>query len=130
MDAVKLAKILADHKQWLCDSAVGCRANLRSADLRSANLRSADLSSANLDVRIVSVSGVGSERRLTNYCIDMDTVWCGYFTGTLSEFISIVEQTHRDNATWLHQYRAAIKFFEACRDFHEGLQNNEKSTSN
>jgi len=44
----ELAKILADHAEWLADRTKGASANLSFADLRSANLSSANLRSANL----------------------------------------------------------------------------------
>ena len=93
-------------------------ADLRSADLRSADLRYADLSSADLssDVRIVSVSGIGTVRRMTTYRADTDEVWCGCFEGTLAEFSSKVKVTHKENPEHLAHYLAAVKFFKAYRD--------------
>ena len=57
-------------------------ANLRGADLRGANLRGADLNGTNLDstqtdLCIVSISGIGSARRRTNYIADWDIAFCG-----------------------------------------------------
>jgi len=45
---MKLDKILADHKKFLCGEEGGVKANLRDADLRGAYLRGADLSDADL----------------------------------------------------------------------------------
>ena len=119
----QLTEILRLHKLWLIGDPAGVRANLsyanlRSADLRSADLRYADLSSADLssDVRIVSVSGIGTVRRMTTYRADTDEVWCGCFEGTLAEFSSKVKVTHKENPEHLAHYLAAVKFFKAYRD--------------
>ena len=87
-------------------------ANLRGANLREANLCYADLS---YGVRIISVSGVGSARRLTTYRADTDEVWCGCFKGTLSEFASKIEKTHKNNPMHLSDYRAVVAMFEAFK---------------
>jgi uncharacterized protein YjbI with pentapeptide repeats len=92
-------------------------ANLRGANLSGAYLRGANLSGAYLSegVSFVSVSGIGSSRRMTTYRADTDEVWCGCFKGTLAEFAAKVEETHKDNAKYLAHYRAAIEFFKACK---------------
>jgi len=97
-------------------------ANLREANLREANLSGANLSEANLreadlpiGLRIISVSGVGSTRRMTTYRADTDEVWCGCFKGTLSEFASKIEETHKDNPVHLSDYRAVVAMFEAFK---------------
>ena len=97
-------------------------ADLRGADLRGANLREANLSGADLSegVSVVSVSGIGSSRRMTTYRADTDEIWCGCFAGTLSEFAAKVEETHKDNAIHLAHYRAAIAFFKECDKARKG----------
>jgi hypothetical protein len=47
-DKDRLAKIIADHLEWLKDNSKGSRANLSRADLYGANLSRANLSRANL----------------------------------------------------------------------------------
>ena len=92
-------------------------ANLSEADLSGANLSRADLSEASMTagIKIVSVSGIGSSRRLTNYRVDTDEVWCGCFKGTLAEFADEVKNTHKDNPQRLADYEAAIVFFKAAK---------------
>ena len=92
-------------------------ANLRSADLRSADLRSANLRSANLRcaANVVSVTGIGSERRMTTYRADTDEIWCGCFKGTLAGFAKKVKETHKDNPDHLAHYLAAVAFFKAYK---------------
>jgi hypothetical protein len=92
-------------------------ANLSGADLSWANLREANLSEAHLPIgiRIISVSGVGSARRMTTYRVDTDEAWCGCFKGTLSEFSAKIEETHKDNAVHLSDYRAVAAMFEAYK---------------
>ncbi len=100
----------------------GVKADLRGADLRGANLSEANLSEANLrgaklsdGIRIISVSGIGSVRRMTIYRVDTDEVWCGCFKGTLSEFSAKIEKTHKDNAVHLSDYRAVVAMFESFK---------------
>ena len=92
-------------------------ANLSGANLRGVNLRGADLSGANqpTGVRIISVSGVGSERRMTTYRADTDEVWCGCFKGTLSALASKIEETHKGSPIHLSDYRAVVAMFESFR---------------
>jgi len=107
-------------------------ANLREADLREANLLGADLSGADLlgadlsgadliwadlpvGVRIISVSGVGSARRMTTFRADTDEVWCGCFKGTLREFAEKIDVAHKDNSVHLADYRAVVAMLEAFR---------------
>jgi hypothetical protein len=93
-------------------------ANLRWANLSEANLRWADLSGANLSggTDIISVSGIGSARRMTTYHIQQDRVWCGCFTGTLAEFEAQVEKTHKDNPKHLSNYRNAIALLKGAKE--------------
>ncbi len=91
-------------------------ANLRCANLRDAHLRDAHLRGANLGdgCTIISLSGIGSNRRMTTYWVEQDKIWCGCFVGTLAEFAAKVEETHKNNSFYLRQYQAAIAFFKAA----------------
>ena len=107
-------------------------ANLRSANLRYANLRSANLSSANLssaDLRyagnIVSVTGIGSSRRMTTYREDSDEIWCGCFKGTLKAFATKVKETHKNNPEHLAHYLAAVAFFKAYKKHVKSVEKKE-----
>ncbi len=129
------------HSKWLRGGLGGSRANLNGANLRDANLNGADLrdadlrganlSSANLrdanlnganlssattgNASFVQLSCIGSQKRMTTYRIDTDEVWCGCFYGTLSEFESKCEATHKNNHVYLFEYCAAIAFFKAVK---------------
>ena len=48
MDKSKLDKILKEHKKWVLNREVGCRANLEGANLKGAYLKGANLKGANL----------------------------------------------------------------------------------
>ena len=126
----ELKAILAKHLKYVLGEEGGERENLSGANLSRANLSRANLSGANLSwavlsgadlsranlsdgVDIISVSGIGSERRMTTYWVQADKVWCGCFTGTLAKFKEEVESTHKDNPKHLATYRAAIALFEA-----------------
>ena len=95
-------------------------ADLRSADLSYANLsyadlRSADLSYADLDKRYISITRIGSNNRMTTYCFEDDVIWCGCFKGTLSEFESKVNETHKYNELYLKQYIGAINYIKSLK---------------
>ena len=89
-------------------------ANLSSANLRSANLRSADLRYADLDKKYISVSCIGSSKRMTTYCFEDDIIWCGCFKGNLKEFEDNVNKTHKNNPQHLKEYLGAINYFKLC----------------
>ena len=65
-------------------------------------------------MRIISVSGIGSARRLTNYRIDTDEIWCGCFKGTLAEFEAKIDAEYK-NGQHRNDYMAAVAFFKACK---------------
>lgn len=119
----ELKEILRLHLKYIIGESGGIRAdlsgaNLRWANLSEANLRWADLSGANLSggTDIISVSGIGSARRMTTYHIQQDRVWCGCFTGTLAEFEAQVEKTHKDNPKHLSNYRNAIALLKGAKE--------------
>ena len=95
-------------------------ANLSSADLSSANLRYADLSYADLsyadlDKKYISISCIGSSKRMTTYCFEDDIIWCGCFKGTLQEFEDKVNKTHSDNPQHLKEYLGAINYLKSLK---------------
>lgn len=75
----------------------------------------ADLSAANLDKRYISISRIGSQKRMTTYCFEDDIIWCGCFKGTLKEFEVRVKETHKDNARYLKEYIGFIKYLKALK---------------
>lgn len=93
--------------------AIASGANLSGANLSGADLRRADLSGAVTDKRYVQVGCIGSAKRLTTYCFDTDTVWCGGFTGTLAAFEDRVNTTHKGNLQYLKEYLGAIAFIKS-----------------
>ena len=92
----------ASHCLWLKRDASGSRADLSEASMTAG-------------VKIVSVSGIGSSRRLTNYRVDTDEVWCGGFKGTLAEFTAKVKETHKNNQQPLADYDDYRIFIPAIR---------------
>ena len=116
METEKLKLILEKHGQYLKSEPGGERANLSGVDLRGADLSGANLSGADAgENRFVSMSGIGSSRRMTTYWVNADKIWSGCFTGTMAEFEAAIEKTHKDNADHLAHYRAAVAFFKACK---------------
>ena len=120
-------------------------ANLRGADLRRANisaayLRGADLSGAritgatieNANLRgaimpegIYTAGGAGSEQRYTYYDAINDRIICGCWNddagNNLDSFKKRIEDIYgpdgkRSNPAHYKAYRAAIQYFEACRE--------------
>ena len=91
-------------------------ANLRGADFREANLRGANLRGAKLPTKYYAIQQLGSRRGQTTYSAAEDKIWCGCYTGTLADFAKKCEETHKENAVYLNEYRAAISFFRAVKD--------------
>ena len=91
-------------------------ANLRFADLSYADLNSANLSYAVSDLKFISLSCLGSSRRMTTYCFEYDTIWCGCFKGTLEEFEQKVNETHKDNKQYLKEYLGAINYIRSLKE--------------
>ena len=91
-------------------------ANLSSANLISADLSSADLSSAALDKRYISVSCIGSSKRMTTYCFEDDIIWCGCFKGSLADFEKQVKKTHKNNEKYLKEYLGFINYLKTLID--------------
>jgi len=119
---IDVKEALRLHAMWLLDVTQGKRANLLWANLSGANLSRANLSGADLSradlpdgVRMISVAGIGSVRRVTTYRIDTDEVWCGCFHGTFKQFRAKVESTYAADTDHGKHYRAAIAFFEGCK---------------
>ncbi|BCJ86498.1 pentapeptide repeat-containing protein [Effusibacillus dendaii] len=89
-------------------------ADLRGADLRGADLRGADLSNANVTrvygQTFMSVDNIGSRNSKTVYHVDLDTVFCGCWKGTLNEFEKRVADVYPEGK-YRKQYDAAIRLF-------------------
>jgi uncharacterized protein YjbI with pentapeptide repeats len=95
-------------------------ADLRDADLSGANLRGVDLSGADLsgaktDKRYISISCIGSSKRMTTYCFEDDVIWCGCFKGTLEKFETTVRITHANNQQYLDEYLGFINYLKSFK---------------
>ncbi len=88
-------------------------ADLSGANLSYANLSGADLSGANLDKRYIQISCIGSAKRMTTYCFDDNVIWCGCFKGSLQDFESKVNETHKNNERYLKEYLGAINYIKS-----------------
>jgi len=88
---------------------------LESADLENANLRSANLESADLNKKYISISCIGSSKRMTTYCFEDDIIWCGCFKGTLEEFEKKVNITHENNEQYLKEYLGFINYLKSLK---------------
>ena len=105
-------------------------ADLSGADLRAANLGGADLNGANLRGAIMpegiyTAGGAGSEQRYTYYDAINDRIICGCWDDDggnhLDSFKKRIENIYgpdgkEPNPAHYKAYRAAIKYFEACRE--------------
>jgi uncharacterized protein YjbI with pentapeptide repeats len=92
-------------------------ADLHGADLHGAFLSAADLRGADWgETKIIQLGPLGSRKdylvvkRFKDGSTEAKT---GCFHGSLEEFAAAVEQTHKDHAQFLIEYRAAIQL---CRD--------------
>ena len=121
-EASEIKAIVKKHGLWLTGNKAGSRVDLPGADLARANLAGANLSEG---IKIVSVSGIGSSRRLTNYRIDTDEVWCGCFKSTFAGFEKRVKETHKKNQQHLADYKAAIAFFKVAKKSHAAMNGGE-----
>ena len=126
MDKVQLGLILEDHKKWVLGEG-GKRADLSRADLSGAVLHGADLSGAVLrgavlsaavlgETKIIQLGPLGSRKDylvVKRFKDGSTEAMTGCFHGSLEEFAAAVEETHKDHAQFLIEYRAAIQL---CRD--------------
>ena len=111
-------------------SDADCRyANLSGADLSDVNLTGIKLAGANLtgaitDKKYLTVSGIGSRKGNTIYCVEDTLVLCGcwndYRGGTIEEFEARVENIYgikgeTPNKQYYDEYTNAINFFKSFR---------------
>jgi uncharacterized protein YjbI with pentapeptide repeats len=90
--------------------------DLSYSDLRGSNLSNSNLSNSNLSegTTIISVSGIGSARRMTTYWIEQDKVWCECFIGTMDEFEAQITETHAEGTLHRDDYLAVVRMFTDC----------------
>lgn len=62
--------------------------------------------------RYIQVTSIGSAKRMTTYCFEDDTVWCGCFTGTLKQFEKQVKETHKE-PQYLKEYLGFITYIKS-----------------
>ena len=63
--------------------------------------------------RYIQIGCIGSSKRVTTYCFEDDQITCGCFTGTLKEFETQCNKTHKDNKQYLNEYLGAIKYIKS-----------------
>ena len=121
----ELKDIIGKHHKWLLDESEGMRADLSYANLRYANLSSADLSSAdlpyaNLDSNYISISRIGSSKRMTTYDFKNDKIWCGCFEGTMKEFKKkvLTDYPEKDNVYHV-EYIEFIKYINKLKKIYD-----------
>lgn len=93
--------------------AVLMNADLRGADLAGADLMNSNLAGAKTDKRYISISCIGSSKRMVIYCFDNNKIWSDYFNGTLEEFEERVKETHSSNGQYLKEYLGAINYIKS-----------------
>lgn len=127
-------------------------ANLQGADLHGANLQGADLSSAKIQgadfIRanlrgvimpegIYTAGGVGNEQRYTYYDAVNDRIICGCWDDDggnhLDSFKKRIENIYgpdgkEPNPAHYKAYRAAIQYFETCRESYAEKWSDEELT--
>ena len=103
-------------------------ANLRGANLGGANLSGANLSGAIMPEGIYTAGGAGSEQRYTYYDAVNDRIICGCWDDNggnhLDSFKKRIENIYgqdgkEPNPAHYKAYRAAIQYFEACREAYD-----------
>ena len=94
-------------------------ADLRNADLSNADLSNAELSYANLsyvDLRningkiILTVAGIGSEKRTTIYNVTDKEIRCGCYRGSMLDFIRKIKNTYEKNSQYYNEYKLAVLY--------------------
>ena len=114
---------------YLCEAdlrGAGLRwADLNGANLNGAYLSGADLSGAIMPEGIYTAGGAGSDQRYTYYDAINDRIICGCWNDDggnhLDSFKKRIENIYgpdgdEPNPAHYKAYRAAIKYFEACRE--------------
>ena len=96
-------------------ASIGYRASI--GDRASIGYRASigDRASIKEKERWVSCGPLGSRNAYTTYNASQDKVWCGCFSGTLSEFEAKVEETHGKTEHGL-EYKAVIVFFKSIKE--------------
>ena len=89
--------------------------DLSDADLRGADLLGADLASAKTDFRYIQIACIGSVKRMTTYCFETDTVYCGCFTGTLLQFEKQVKKEYADTHVYYKEYIGFIDYLKSLK---------------
>ena len=90
-------------------------AMIRDSNMEGINLRDCNLNRTMTDKWYVSVACIGSEKRKMIYCFEDDIIWCGCFTGSLSEFEKKVEETHKDSPQYLKEYKGFIEYIKMLK---------------
>ena len=126
MEQEKLNKIISAHKEWLeSDGKKGMCADLCGADLYGAYLREADLRGATMPEGIYAAGGVGSRQGYTYYDAINDRIICGCWNDDAGNHLDRFKKRIDDiygpdgkepNQAHYKAYRAAIQYFEACRE--------------
>ena len=102
-----------------------CGANLYGANLHRANLQEADLCEAAMPEGIYTAGGAGSEQRYTYYDAINDRIICGCWNDDAGNHLDSFKKRIDDiygpdgkepNQAHYKAYRAAIQYFEACRE--------------
>ena len=126
----ELRDIIGKHHKWLLGESEGTRADLSFADLSYADLSyanlsyadlsSANLSSANLDSNYISISRIGSSKRMTTYDFKNDKIWCGCFEGTMKEFKKkvLTDYPEKDNVYHV-EYIEFIKYINKLKKIYD-----------
>lgn len=97
-------------------------ANLKGANLKGANLDGADLKGADLEgaylegayllnTGLYQFVGFGSEARCTNLDTINNTVYCGCFKGSISEFEAQIKATH-EGTMHFDMYMMVVTFMK------------------
>ena len=65
--------------------------------------------------RVLKIDRIGSRKGCTYFFKTLSGIYvrCGCFFGTIEQFAKKVEDTHKDNAQYLKEYRGAIEYVKA-----------------
>ena len=87
--------------------------NMSGSDMSGSDISECNLSLCITDDKYISISGIGSEKRMSIFNSTKNIIWCGCFKGNLKEFENKVKLTHKDNKQYLKEYLDVIQYFKS-----------------
>lgn len=98
--------------------------NFSGSYFRRSNFSDSDFSHVK-GIKVISICGIGSEKRKTLYFWKMDKIFCGCFSGTLKQFKIQISETYKEDDFYYKQYQIAVEYFEKQLELFKSEDNYE-----